>query len=275
MHEIRIEIDEIDKMLEDLNQKLSEESKLKIELDEYIYHEIDKQHQKLNESMKSRLFEIQSLLSKHKQHLWNHIQAIKRIRSSFISHQEALSTTKTELQQVITTTGEALSKLIEALRSDTQSSLNIIKKEVTSEMENYCANLSQKDGEIDKKVSDFIDKTSGEHTEIITELEDLMTNKESVDSKITAIDNVIKNLDESVISLQCSLFNTDGYLESKLNEVMEHSIDRDSFSQLVQRVNDDSKIKDRQIKRLRTISITQSVLIILIIIEELARLVLH
>lgn len=155
MHDIRIEIDEIDKMLEDLNQKLTVESKLKKELDEYIFNEIDKQHQKLNESMQSKLFEIQSLLTKHKQHLWNHVQAIKRIRTSFVLYQETLSTTKTDLQQEITTKGETLSKLIEALRSDTKSSLNTMKNEVTSEMKKCCADLSQKDGEIDKKVSDL------------------------------------------------------------------------------------------------------------------------
>lgn len=155
MHDNRIEIDEIDKMLEDLNHKLSEESKLKIELDEYIFNEIDKQHQKLNESMQSKLFEIQSLLSKHKQHLWNHIQAIKQIRSAFISHQEVLSTTKTDLHQAITTKGKALSKLIEALRSETKSSLNSMKNVVTSDMQKCCADLSQRDGEIDKKVSDL------------------------------------------------------------------------------------------------------------------------
>lgn len=155
MRDIRIEIDEIDKMLEDLNQKLAVESKLKKELDEYIFNEIDIQHQKLNESMQSKLYEIQSLLTKHKQHLWNHIQAIKQIRSAFISHQEALSTTKTDLHQAITTKGEALSKLIEDLGSETKSTLNSMKDEVTSDMQKCCADLSQRDGEIDKKVSDL------------------------------------------------------------------------------------------------------------------------
>lgn len=274
MPDISHEINEIDKLLEDLNQRLSKESQLKKELDEYIVNEITNQHDKLNESMQLKHSELNMLLIKHKQHLWNQIQFIKQIRKSVISYQEALSSNITGLQQELEKKCGNLSDRVETLKSDTELSFNTVKKEVSSEISKYYAKLLQKDEVINTKVDDLINKASNEHHKIIANLKAMITYKESIDSEISRLDYVTKSLDENITSLKDSIFATDGHLEGRLREILECSTDKDAFLKFVQKVDDDRKFKDRLIERFRKVSIAQSALIVLIIAITIARILL-
>lgn len=275
MHEIRIEIDEIDKMLEDLNQKLSEESKLKIELDEYIAKEIETKSSNQIESIRSQCNELHVLLSKHKQHLWNHIQAIKLIRQSAVTHQKTLSDTKTGLQEELGNKFIELSKKILTHKSNTESSINIVKTEITTKLSEYYAELSEKNKALDKELADLINVITTEHSSIKDNLETLNNCKEFVDSEIPKLHELRNNMGNDIAQVSKSIFDADGHLESRIRETLGHSVDKEGFYKFVEKVEEDQRLKDRLIKNLRKVSIAQSIVLVLTISFIIIRLLLY
>jgi len=359
MHDIRNEIDEIDKMLEDLNHKLSEESKLKIELDEYIAKEIETKSSNQIESIRSQCNELHVLLSKHKQHLWNHIQAIKSIKTNLFSQKENLTETNNSLNQVKTdliseiskyykelsnkdnsiekiltdsiseaarlnmginsnletlnkhkefldaeipkihltneqqckdivhisesifsTEGhlesrlQGLIKQIEDHKEITGSSLAKVETDLVSEISKQYKELADKDNSIEKILTDSISEAARLNLGINSNLETLNKNKEFLDAEIPKIHLINEQQCKDIVHISESIFSADGHLESRLNEVLEYTVDNDQYLIFVDKIENDLRLKNQAIKNLRFFAIAHSIVVVFTIAFFIIRVLL-